>query len=489
MGQVTVLRPYLEFDRRETLLSFASRLGAFHTGAGMERILKDLGISVQSFTSGRTGEIDALAAVAGTDAAELHQNAIAVHQTYVLFQDQKLSKAFLTPRAARYCPVCLEEDGCPEAWRHRLLWGFRNTLRCPTHGIRLVASADKLSVNLRETVGASDLGARLVAEDTAPEYLTWLTHRLEGGQDAECDWLKGQTLEQVLAASEMLGAVLEHGHRVRIRKLSATDSERATDIGFSIYREGREAVDEALDTIRQTSPASAVQAGPLAHYGALFDWLDRRCNAIDPGPIRSILRDHIIKHSAVESGEKILGEEVSVRKFHTLKSLSAETGIERRRMSRLLQKLGEVPAGATDAESGNLVFETEKILPLIEAFHSAVPLQEVPEFIGASKQQTERLYRGGILKPLIPASGPGSVRRVVFARADLDTFLEKLEQLPPADSHELPGFQPIAYACQRGAGPFEEVFAKVMDGSLPSCRSPGKTGISKIRVDLGSALS
>lgn len=166
-----------------------------------------------------------------------------------------------------------------------------------------------------------------------------LSGPVEGDGLPEASWLANQTLEQVLAASEMIGGVLQHGHKVKLTRLSPAQTEEATDIGFSIYSEGPDAVEEALDTIRQTSPANAVQAGPLAYYGALFDWLDRRSNSIDPGPIRDILRNHIVKHSAVEPGTTVLGVEITERRYHTLYSLSAAVGIDRSRLSRLLRKL------------------------------------------------------------------------------------------------------------------------------------------------------
>lgn len=62
----------------------------------------------------------------------------------------------------------------------------------------------------------------------------------------------------------MIGGVLQHGHKVKLSKLSPAQTEEATDVGFSIYSEGADAVEEALDTIRKTSPANAVQAGALA---------------------------------------------------------------------------------------------------------------------------------------------------------------------------------------------------------------------------------
>ncbi|WP_237064029.1 hypothetical protein [Loktanella sp. M215] len=170
-----------------------------------------------------------------------------------------------------------------------------------------------------------------------PDYLSWLRARIHRSTAGINKWLDGQTIEQVLAASEMLGGILQHGHNVAITRLTPEETEEATDSGFSIYTEGPGAIEEALDTIRQTSTATAVQAGPLAFYGRLFNWLDRRCNAINPGPIRDILRDHIVKHSAVEPGTRVLGVEITQRRYHTLYSLSAAVGVERPRLSRLLK--------------------------------------------------------------------------------------------------------------------------------------------------------
>ena len=102
-------------------------------------------------------------------------------------------------------------------------------------------------------------------------------------------------MDQILAESEMIGAILELGHKMALTSLSPATMEEAKDIGFSMYSERPDAVEEALDTIRNASPATAVQAGPLAYYGKLFDWLDRRSNATDPGQIRDILCDHIVK--------------------------------------------------------------------------------------------------------------------------------------------------------------------------------------------------
>ncbi|WP_417586948.1 hypothetical protein [Pararhodobacter oceanensis] len=116
----------------------------------------------------------------------------------------------------------------------------------------------------------------------------------------------------------------------------------------------------------------------MAYYGTLFDWLDRRSNAIDPGPIRDILRDHIVQRSAVERGTTVLGVEISDQKYYTVHSLSTEVGIERPRLTRLLKKLDQIPSDATDIESGKAIFEAAKIVPLIDALKTSAPICPPP---------------------------------------------------------------------------------------------------------------
>ncbi|MFT5616542.1 MAG: hypothetical protein ACI8Q6_003844 [Granulosicoccus sp.] len=482
------LRPALPLDAEETLLSYADRLSLMHTNRGMERLLADRGIHKEHFVSGRADAVARFAEAIGQSVDALHPISIRVHSRGASFRGEDISKTFLSPRIARYCPVCLAEDGRKENRGFRLLWGFRLVSRCDKHCVALADAAVKNATNLRTALSGATLAHANEVSGETPDYLQWLRRRLHDEIGHLDPWLDGQTTEQVLAASEMLGAILEHGHQVAVTRLRSDQTEEATDIGFSIYREGPGAITEALDTIRQTSPATAVQAGSLAYYGKLFDWLDRRSNAIDPGPIRDILRDHIVRNSAIDPGTTVLGIEIFERRYYTIQSLSAEVSMDRWRLCRLLKKLDQIPQTATDIESGNMVFEAAKTLPLIEAFKTAVPLRDVPEYLGASKRQVEALYRAGILKPLVPRTGPGSVRHVVFARKHLDDFLAKLCGLPELVAEACEEFRPLAYACQRGAGPFENIFEEILAGHIPSFRHPKKSGIGAIFVDVKTVL-
>lgn len=482
------LWPHFPFDPEETLPSYADRLSMLHTGRGMERLIRDLGIHVEHFVSGREDAVSNFANSIESQRDEILKNAIRVLPRTAVFRGEPVSKTFLSPRTLKYCPACVAEDGGPTARRFRLFWGFRHVQRCDKHNLWLVKSPNPKATNLRVALGSDPLGEHEYAPEDMPEYLQWMRQRFLENRSEANPWLDGQTMEQVIAASEMIGAILEFGHDVRFSKLSAAQTEEATDIGFSIYREGPIAVREALDTIRKTSPATAVQAGPLAYYGALYDWLCRRGNAVEPGPIKDILRDHIANNSLIKPNTRILGEEIKDRKFHALRSLSQLVEIPHVRLTRLLKKTGHIPEDASATEAGTMIFKIAEVVPLIRGLETAISLKDVPAYLGATKYQIEKLYAAGIVKPLIPRTAPGSVRKVVFGRDHLDEILGKILALSEMTGKSHRDLHPIAYACQRGAGSFEVVFSDVIEGRLEGFRHPEKVGIGAIYVDVAASI-
>ncbi|WP_237064027.1 hypothetical protein [Loktanella sp. M215] len=136
-----------------------------------------------------------------------------------------------------------------------------------------------------------------------------------------------------------------------------------------------------------------------------------------------------------------------------------------------------------------MVFEAAKSVRLIEAFATAIPLRDVPAYLCATQNQVEILYRVDLLQPLIPRTGRGSVRHVVFARSHLEELLNKVTELPVLDETTAGEFHPISYACQRGAGRFEDLFADVLDGKVQGFRRFDKVGIGAIEVDVRSLIA
>ncbi|GGH63715.1 hypothetical protein GVY41_19550 [Frigidibacter albus] len=478
-----MLTPFIPYDPTETIHSYAARLAMVHTGQGAARLLTDLGIPPARFRSGDPEAVERLAGSAGENPSSLQAATIRTLKRYNTFRGDDFSRSVLSPRVRQFCPHCLREDGAEENWRHRLAWCFLPVPDCHRHGLTML-EVDAVDIDdVRDAVQAA--GGLTVAETGteaagAGTHAAWLHQRLAG--QGAMNWLDDQTIEQVLNASEMLGLVLEHGQQIRPATLSRVQRNQALALGFEIYEQGPDAVYAALSDIRGRSAATAVQSGPLAMYGILYDWLSRRSQMIAPGPIRNILREHILDHDAYMSGEKLLGEWVMERRLHSVKSLALTLKVDRRRMSRLLQKLGMVPQGATDAESGRLVFPVREVEQLVQDYNDPVPLAELPGYVGGTQTQTQGLYRAGVFPALIPADAPGAVRGVIFARRMLDDFLTAIAALPVLEDGERDAVLSIGEACQRHGGTTDALISAVMSGKVAGFRMPGDARLHGLLV-------
>lgn len=479
------LRPHIPFDPRETVLSFAARLALIHTGTGIDRLLPDIGLRIEDLVLGKLDALEVFADGVGVPVSDLAPSNLQAFGKDVLFRGEPCQWSFIARGADKYCPCCLTEDGGPRGWKQRLLWCVAPVKRCPRHSVWLEHLPEKARTLQEGLMSVEDIAPTRPAAVGWPSYLIWLEARLHGAAK-ESPWLGRQGLQQVLDAALMLGVVLEEGHKIAPKTLPQERYEAAVEAGFRIYAQGPQSIIRALDLIRDTSPAQAAQAGPLAKYGKLYDWLDRQCNGRDPGPIRDLLREHIIEHDVLDVGAKILGHEIEFRRFHSVQSLGDTLGRKSVQMARILKKLGRIPADASADEWSRIRFDAQAIATLVADFEDAIPLEGLADYIGASFSQGRALYSGGILRPLIPADAPGAIRNVVFARRTLDGFLAKIASLPVAEGKNL---HPISYVCQRKAGTTAEIVKAFMTGELPAFRNPKATGLASVVMPVDEILA
>ncbi|MBV0893025.1 TniQ family protein [Paracoccus sp. Z118] len=480
---MAMLAPFVPYDPAETAQSYAGRLSMLHTGQRAARLLEDCGVKPARFSAGHFEEVARFAEAVGEDPAALQAGTIRTLSRYNRFRQEDFSRTVLSPRVRQFCPHCLREDGPGAEWRHRLEWCFWSFPMCARHRSALVEVPREGVGDIRgavERAGGLDVAEMMTAGAEGGRCLVWLGDRLRSAQDSS--WLNDQSIEQVLNASEMLGMVLDHGQDVRPARLSRMERGDALETGFLIYEQGGEAVYAALDDIRSKASATAIQAGPLAMYGVLYDWVDRRSQLIPPGPVREVLREHILDHDAYMVGERLLGEVVTERRLHSVKSLALTLKVDRRRMSRLLQKLGLVPEGATDGESGRLVFQVHDVEQLISDYETGTPLADVPEYIGATHRQTLAFYRAGLLPAVIPADAPGAVRGVIVARRVLDELLARIGALPSLDHDQRYQALTVGKACQRYGRPADVLIRDVLAGKIAAYRTFGEPRLHAVRV-------
>ena len=248
--------------------------------------------------------------------------------TYSL-RGEKFGSGLFIGRLTKFCPQCLLEDnarGHHQHWdrRERLAWLFRPITACPVHRISLHFAGPQPGI-------APDLSCRVPAENEELRLLVdhatlrepsplqaYLLARLEGA--AGPSWLDGQTIEQAVGATEMLGAVLAFGARVNTNDLTVGDWHDAACTGWQWAKQGEAGLREAFSHIQSMQPKTRQIRGsaPGQAFGALYQWLANPHLKSDRGPIKDLLRTHILETEALTSDRTTLGE--VVRRNHIARS-------------------------------------------------------------------------------------------------------------------------------------------------------------------------
>lgn len=484
-----ILRPHMAHDRSETTISFARRLGQFHTGrGGARRLLEDLGIDLRAFLSGAPDAVAILAAAADVDPEVLADSMIRRLDRCREFRGERWTRGFVLPEGARFCPDCLLEDGVAGAeWRGigRIAWRLRPVLTCHRHHRSLITLPDaEAGDNLDHRFpGAAELREMAVETQVqVPTPLeTMILDRLAGSRTTGGAWLEPQTLEQGVQVCEMIGATVGQGPAFDHGGLTPEDWRRAGAAGFAIASRGEGVVREALDGVASLSTTSSGKAGPKAIYGRLYEWLAYGSPIVDQGPIRAVLREHILDTLAIEPGELLLGERVEIRRLHSVHSLSERTGLHRKRLRKILVRTGMVSEASWDMAANRLVFPAQLAEDLCRDIVDAVSLHLVPEIIGCSRTQAESLYRVGVLRPVVDRDLGSGIGKIAFARRDLEGFLMTLSRLP-LEVEGADGVVDLVNAAKRTGRTTGDLVARVLAGTLPAVRRRGDVGLAQIRI-------
>lgn len=97
---------------------------------------------------------------------------------------------------------------------------------------------------------------------------------------------------------------------------------------------------------------------------------------INPGPIRDLLRGHILQTTAVDLGDMVLGQEVTERRIHSAYSLFIATTLHLKRHRKILIRLGIAPDNCGDLDYNRLVFPVTDTERICRDLMSAVPLSD-----------------------------------------------------------------------------------------------------------------
>ena len=479
------LHPHLPFDASETVESYVRRLSLFHTGRDGLSLLKDLAIDQRALLSGSDDAFAKLADATGTAVDVLMSGMFLHKKRYRKFRGEICNVNFLQAEGFKVCPECLKDDGSSgHSWalKGRMAWRLRSLQTCTLHNCRLIKSTDKggdvdaqaIFMNL---VNICDL----MTDPQAPTALELsIANRLTGSLTGAGEWLDKQTVEQGVKVCEMIGATLNHGLQFNPNGLTAEEWRQAGAIGFEFACQGQKAVYGALSSISARATTTAGQAGPKAIYGKLFEWLAYGSQLLDFGPIRDLVRDHILDTIVVEPGQILLGEPVVGRRLHSVYSLSLHTGLHRKGLRKILVQAGHASDDSWDLAAHRLVFDADNAEKLCCDIIDSISLHFVPEAIGCSRTQAESLYREEVIRPVIATDVSNKIGKLAFARRDLTKFLDAIGQLPETtmDCAYLVNF---VSATKRTGQTTGFIMNRVFEGKLVAYRNGDDISVNSIR--------
>lgn len=317
------------------------------------------------------------------------------------------SKVILSPEV-RGCPVCLRLDAeTADAPAHIAMamrgnWLVPHVTFCLKHQHPLVplwhdpvpASRYDSSAHLKILTGDILSGAfdQEVREET--DFEVWIEGRLRGEQNNE--WLDQMPLHPAANFCFMLGSALLR-HEMKTPSSAAREDLWALyQMGYEVARHGQSEVAIALRKLQKLP--GGPHDGPKKIFPILYERLAYYyADNADYEPFRKLLRQHMLETWPLGVGDELLGEPVTERKVHSVLTAAQTTGVDQRRLRKMLAAVDVV----RDAESGLSdaweVFDAELAKPILDELTTLVDAKAFAAVIGATRSQFDTLAKDDVI--------------------------------------------------------------------------------------------
>ena len=205
---------------------------------------------------------------------------------------------------------------------------------------------------------------------------------------------------------------------------SVTDEDKwfVYNLGFQVARDGEAAIRNALQGL-QAIPGGP-HDGPRQIFPKMYDRLAYdTINDPDYDDFRRILRSHMMETWPLGVGDELLGEPVTERRLHSVRSAAMATGIDQRRLRKILAAEGIVSEdGLPDAWE---VFDAKRADTVLKAATTLITAKDFAAGINASRSQLDLLVAGGILAPRLASVDKASTK-AIWDPADGVRFLDSV---------------------------------------------------------------
>ncbi|RHZ91193.1 hypothetical protein D1114_20770 [Cereibacter sphaeroides] len=464
---------------RETVASHVSRMAALNW-IDAATFAIDKGTSFQRIIDRHPEAFDAMAALGITLPYDLLTwSPVKAGGTQRMLVGHAFpAKVILEPQI-RGCPVCLRADAAGSTARPYIAmalrghWMVPHVTLCLDHRHPLaplwrdpkpVSRFDSVA-RFRE-IADEILAGRLDQETRDPtDFDLWLDARLTGLSQG--GWLDGQPLHAVATFCHLLGTALLRLEQILPAWVGRNDRWALYQMGFEVASPGEEAIGDALRRLQKL--ADGPQDGPKKIFPLLYDRLSHDYRD-DPTfeAFRRILRDHMAQTWPLGPGDDLLGEPVTERRLHSVRTAAQATGIDQRRMRRMLAAAGIVPEASDGTCDAWEIFDAAAAQPILDNLTALMPAKAFAEFIGASRSQFDLLVRDGVLMPALDAPDVKAVWNPVEGRVFLDSLLSGAVPLTKVPR----GWEHLSKSAQR---------LKIGPGAIITAIRKGRiTGVGKL---------
>ncbi|ULB11860.1 TniQ family protein [Cereibacter azotoformans] len=476
---------------RETVASHVSRLAALNW-IDAATFAADKGTSFLRVIAGDPGAVEAMAALGVTLPGELLDwSPVKSGGALRMLRGHAFpAKVILVPQI-RGCPICLRADAAGSsapphiAMALRGHWLVPHVTLCLDHHHPLVplwrdpqpGSRFESAARFREIADAI-LAGRHDQETREPtDFDLWIDARLSG--TAQGGWLDAQPLHAAATFCHLLGTALLRLEQVLPAWVRRSDRWALYQMGFEVASQGKEAIRNALRRLQKL--ADGPQDGPKKVFPLLYDRLSHDYRD-DPNfeAFRRILRNHLVETWPLGPGDELMGEPVTERRLHSVRTAAQATGIDQRRMRRMLAAAGIVPEAAEGTCDAWETLDAAAAQPILDDLTALMPANAFAEFIGASRSQFDLLVKDGVLAPALDAPGVKAVWSPVQGRAFLDGLLSRAVPLAKVPR----GWEHLPKSAQRlKIGPGAIVTA-IREGRIPGVgRLEGVKGYAAVHVN------
>lgn len=472
-----VLLPVLPPLEGESTVSWCCRLGPFHAGIEGPDWLRMLQISQRSVRETNDVCVNRLAELTGIAPERIRSTGVVRKGEWAYeHRGVPFGIRFALHTWTSYCPACLLEDtnpGSSSIGRRvgRISWMFSPVRTCPVHGILLTRRPNKSFTEQfqdmnRVAPSNKELEAEVSSATSRPisPLQEYVQRRFSGQQDS--GWLHAQAIDQAVKACEMLGACLVFGAHTDLDKLSMAQWDEAGGVGFQAASVGPDGIRSALEEIAVASRKVKSGGGPQAAYGRLYQWLQFNKTRRELGPIREVVREHILDTMEVEPGAKLFGSVVEQRRRHSVASLARESGIHPKTLNRALVRQGIIPGGDEDRINPAVSFDAHAGETLAERINNSLPIKSIPDYLNCNRRQAEMLTRAGIVRQIVPRIGRSGGVLSNVPVAELDRFLREFRANGVPAQCPGSGMTDVISASQLARQPVVDIVRLVLDGEL-----------------------